>query len=328
MLQLMKILSGSHLHGTSTPASDIDQKSVAIPDARSILLGKVRFASHEGSTNRSGKRNESHDIDVETLSIKMYLDLLAQGQTNAVEMLFAPDEMHLIAPHPFWRKIQKNSDKLISRRTESFYGYCRTQASKYCARAERIRDVDAAVAFISEMNDEFGAKALLGNACEHIDAFVAKTPGAEIVDITLANGTIVRHLSVCDRRAPFTADIKTALDIYQRQAKIYGQRSRATQDTDLKDYKSLAHAIRIGREAIELYATGRIILPRPDAADLIEIKLGRKSYELILEEIDGLLAALLNAADASTLRNEPDQEFIDDLICEAHLIAIKGATQP
>lgn len=39
MKRIVRIKFGSHLYGTDTPASDLDYKSVHIPDARDIILG-------------------------------------------------------------------------------------------------------------------------------------------------------------------------------------------------------------------------------------------------------------------------------------------------
>ncbi len=53
MRNIVTIKFGSHLYGTTTPASDLDFKSVYVPSARDILLQKVK-----GSINKSRQKAE------------------------------------------------------------------------------------------------------------------------------------------------------------------------------------------------------------------------------------------------------------------------------
>lgn len=48
MKTVVKIKFGSHLYGTNTPASDLDYKSVHIPDVDDILLQRVQSSIREG----------------------------------------------------------------------------------------------------------------------------------------------------------------------------------------------------------------------------------------------------------------------------------------
>ena len=53
-------------------------------------------------------------------SLQRFLKLLAEGQTVALDMLFAPDRVMTIVPTPLWREIQANSHRFISRRATRF----------------------------------------------------------------------------------------------------------------------------------------------------------------------------------------------------------------
>ena len=89
----------------------------------------------------------------------------------------------------------------------------------------------------------------------------------------------------------------------------------------------MSHAVRVGREALELFETGRIIFPLPYAAEILSIKRGELKYEAIAETIDQLLVDVEAAAAASSLREEPDQEFIDDLVARAYRGKVLGAAK-
>lgn len=83
--------------------------------------------------------------------------------------------------------------------------------------------------------------------------------------------------------------------------------------------------MRVGWEARELLATGRVTFPIPNAGWLLEIKQGRVPYAEVAGQIELLLAEVERAAEASsTLREEPDREFIDDLVARAyHEVVVK-----
>jgi len=90
MDMIMEIRFGSHLHGTATLQSDLDFEAVYILDAREILLQRVRNNISMSPDKEPGARNSPGDVDQEILSLQRYLSLLAEGQTMALDMLFAP----------------------------------------------------------------------------------------------------------------------------------------------------------------------------------------------------------------------------------------------
>jgi hypothetical protein len=134
----------------------------------------------------------------------------------------------------------------------------------------------------------------------------------------MPSGQLVRHLEVCGRKMPFTSAIKAARDIAQRMVDEYGQRALQAERHEGIDWKALSHAMRVGREALELFATGRITFPLPYAAEILAIKRGEVRYQYGAETIDQLLVDVEAAALSSPLREEPDQDFIDDLVVKAY----------
>lgn len=90
MTNIVTIKFGSHLYGTSTPASDLDYKSIFIPTVEAILLQSVKDIISITPEKAVGERNKPGDIDREYFSVQRYLHLLAEGQTVALDMLFAP----------------------------------------------------------------------------------------------------------------------------------------------------------------------------------------------------------------------------------------------
>jgi hypothetical protein len=122
----------------------------------------------------------------------------------------------------------------------------------------------------------------------------------------MPGGRLVRHLEVCGRKMPFTSAIKSAREVVQRLVDEYGERALQAERNEGVDWKALSHAVRVGREALELLETGRIIFPLSCAAEILAIKRGVRSYAAVGEEIERLLGAVEGAATRSTLRDEPD----------------------
>jgi hypothetical protein len=170
-----------------------------------------------------------------------------------------------------------------------------------------------------------GTTAKLAVAETEINAFSALADHTSFVDLPTPSGQIVRHLEVCGKKMPFTSSIKSAREIAQRLVDEYGQRALQAEQNQGIDWKALSHAVRVGREALELFTTGRITFPLPCAEEILSIKRGELRYESVAETIEQLLVQVEAAADFSDLPEAPDQAFIDDLVVRAYRAKIMEA---
>jgi hypothetical protein len=316
---------GSHLYGTETPLSDLDYKGVYVPGGRDILLQRVESTIGQSQRKAPGEKNSAGDIDRELYSLQRYLKLLAEGQTVALDMLFAPEAALLREPGLEWREIQANSDRLVTRRAASFVRYCRQQANKYGIKGSRLAAARRALSMLSSAEATHGSTARLGRIETEVTAFAATTEHACLLDLEMPGARLVRHLEVCGRKMPFTNSIKSARELAQRLVEEYGERALQAERNEGIDWKALSHAVRVGREALELLKTGRITFPLPCAAEILKIKRGEQSYEAVGEEIERLVDAVETAANRSALREEPDQDFIDDLVARAYRTSVLEA---
>lgn len=310
---IVQIKFGSHLYGTNTPTSDTDYKSVYIPEAREILLQRVVGSLEIGKKFKSeGERNLATDVDNECYSLQRYLSLLADGQTVAIDMLFAPKP---ILSSPLWEEIQANSDRLLTKKSAAFVGYCRTQANKYGIKGSRVASARAALERFEKLQAEHGTTAKVGDFFPPEDEVFdehSRTTRKETV-----SGRIERYFECCNRMVGFSNNVKEAAAIFRRIHENYGSRARLAETNEGVDWKALSHAVRVGREALELLQTHRITFPLPDAARILEIKQAKLPYNEVAQEIEELLEAVESASVQSTLRDLPDYEFIDGLVaCE------------
>lgn len=326
MTALVEMRFGSQLYGTATPASDLDLKAVHLPDASAILLQRVRPVVVSKTKADPRAKNTADDVDFESFTLQRFLGLCAEGQTVALDMLFAPDWAFTSEPSPIWRDIQANRDKLVTSRCAAFVGYCRTQANRYGIRGSRVHASRLALTLLDFAVTELGTSAKLSALTKDIEALTAETEHMELVDRPQANGQPIRHWSVCGKMMPYTATIKSAAETMRTLVDNYGHRALAAEQNQGVDWKALSHAVRIARQAIELLGSGRVTFPRPDAEHLLAIKLGRLPYAEVAAEIERLLPAVEAASGASTLRDAADQEWIDALVARSHRDVIAAAT--
>ena len=153
MKTLVEIRFGSQLDGTSTPESDIDLKSASCRRPTTSCWQRVKTTINNKRPKQPFEKNVAGDVDQEAYALHRYLSLLAEGQTVALDMLFAPEWAMTMEPVLLWQEIVVNRHRLLSRRASSFLGYCRTQANKYGIKGSRVHAVrnivewfDAAIA--------------------------------------------------------------------------------------------------------------------------------------------------------------------------------------
>lgn len=132
---IVRIKFGSHLYGTATPASDLDFKTVFVPPARDILLQRVRTTITNQRPKAEGEKNVAGELDEEAYSLQRYLGLAAEGQTVALDVLFAPRWSMPDNPLPEWEEIERNRHRLVTRKGD-YAGLDRRRCSPYCPLAQ------------------------------------------------------------------------------------------------------------------------------------------------------------------------------------------------
>lgn len=329
MRTIVRIKFGSHLYGTSTPASDLDFKSVFVPPSRDILLQRVKSSISSQRPKAEGEKNYAGEIDEEAYSLQRYLGLAAEGQTVALDVLFAPRWAMTENPLPEWEEIERNRHRLITRKSAAFVGYCRQQANKYGIKGSRVAAARTALELLTQRLDSRGTTAKLSEIAADIEFIVPTNEHMAILDIEGATDVhgvrrTVRHWEVCNRKMPFTQTIKSAHEVMRRIVEQYGHRALQAENNRGVDWKALSHAVRVGTQAIELLRTGHITFPSPNRDHLIAIKTGKLAYQALAEEIEDLLETVESEAERSTLPPSADLQWIDDFVSGVYRRAVIG----
>ena len=310
---VVKMQFGSHVYGTNLPTSDSDFKAIYFPSREDILLQQVKPTIKQ-STGDQYSRNTSEDVDLEIFSIQRYFDLLLEGQTVALDMLFVPDKF-ILENSGLWNMIRENKDKLIHSGVSAFAGYCRTQANKYGIKGSRMAAVKKAI----ELLQTFKQHERLTLYADTLGVFAA---GTEHVEIAMCPGPnkdeLAPHLEVCNRKYPFHSKVDYALKNLQKIYDGYGHRAKAAGQNQGIDWKALMHAVRVQEEAKELLSTGNITFPRPERELLLKIRKGEMDYKEVASIIERGLEELEKIQETSVLQKEPDKDFVRNLILDIH----------
>ncbi len=150
--RIVNILVGSHLYGTATPQSDRDYKGVFLPSKEAILLGRIAKSSST-STSGDNVKNTADDVDTEFYSLHYFLQLACEGQTVALDMLHAPDNM-IVESSDIWRQIVRQRHRFYTKNLHSFVRYARRQASRYGVKGARLNAVKAVLNILQHQTPE------------------------------------------------------------------------------------------------------------------------------------------------------------------------------
>jgi predicted nucleotidyltransferase len=313
MNKIIEIKFGSHLYGTDTPESDLDFKGIYLPEARDIVLGRARHNVSTSRPKQEFERNTKDDVDTETFSLAEFMRLLCDGQTVALDMLFSPESFHVLKGERYdlFKTISDNKDRLLSKGILSFIGYARKQASRYGIKGSRVRAVKDVLNFLTPLDGTL----LLWEISQQLresglfnDEFINYVTGTD------QKGDTVLYFEVCGRKFQLTNSVKYTIAVLTKIYNEYGQRARLAETNDGIDWKALSHAVRVNFEGQELLKTGSITFPCPNRQLLLDIKTGKLPYKEVEFIIEEGLRELEGAQANSSLRDEPDRQWVDDFI--------------
>jgi len=311
---ICEIKFGSHLYGTSTPSSDLDYKGIFLPTIEEVLLGRIPKTA-SSSPSDDTRKNEAGELDCEYYSLHHFLRLATQGQTVAVDMLFAPENCVYKDPKNgwVWDRIIADRDRLLSKQMNAFIGYARGQAAKYSMKGDRLNQLQNAVAILHAYSDDEPLEQAL--RLEALNPYLQNA-----IQDCRTNPQKVLEVQIGGKWFGDTTRIELVRESIQKAIDRYGKRAHAAADSEGVDWKALSHAVRVSKELIELLSFGRVNFPLADAPLLLDIKQGRVPLETVQGILDTDLAFVELQAQQSTLPDRVDakwwDQFLVDIMCE------------
>lgn len=120
-------LTGSHLHGTETPDSDIDIKGIYLPCVEDLILQKVN-----NNLTFSVQIDElDKKVDCQFVSIQFFLNKLVSMECNAVELLFSMNSNKILIKSPASLFVYENKNHILRKDITSFLGMAEAEVNRY-----------------------------------------------------------------------------------------------------------------------------------------------------------------------------------------------------
>ena len=255
--------AGSHMYGTSTPESDIDKRGVCIPPAK-VELG---FA-------RKFEVIQFENEDTAVYSLKKYMQLAMENNPNIIELLYAPDDCVLMKT-PVWEKLCERRDEFLSAKCKfTFSGYAHNQLKRLKGHREWIRNPPDH----QPTREEFGLK-------EAGSGIVAAAKGVDVTEISPEAARVI------EKEKRYKAAMRR-WDNYQRWIRERNPARAKLERAHGYDTKHAMHLVRILRMGKEILTTGKVIVRRPDAEELLAIRRGKWSLDQLLEYVEKLDAEI------------------------------------
>jgi len=308
MKTIVEMHYGSQLYGLATPESDQDYRGVFLPDMRSILLGRIPRSLNTSIKKSLSDRNGPEDTDIEFFSLHHFINMACEGNTIALDMLHAPNNM-LIQTSSLWDEIVANRSRFYTTKLKSYLGYARTQCHKYGNKGDRLRSATMVHNFLTSVNTD------IANDYFRMDEIWSMLPtdqNVQFVNTETPYGPKIFY-EVCGRKIEKTLTVSGALDIVFRIMEKYGNRARLSLDGH--DWKAITHAVRACLQLKELYKDGTITFPLKARELLMNIKLGKLGFETVVSPmLDGLIQEVEELCNKSTLPDKVDRHFWDEFI--------------
>jgi len=302
METIVKMIFGSHLYGTATPDSDMDYKGIFMPSKRGIILGNIP-KSYSETTGNDRSKNSAEDVDTEIYSLHYFIKLACEGQTVALDMLHAPDDM-LVQTSDLWGHIKQHRERFYTSNLSAFVGYARRQASKYGVKGSRLNAAKEVIDFLKMMPPEN----TLGERWNCL-------PNGEHIHMDQKDDKGFRLYQVCGKKFQETARVGYVLPIMEKFYDSYGARAKQAEENKGIDFKAISHAIRAALQVEQLLTEKTITFPLRDAEFLKSVKQGKVDYSTVAAPyLETLMDRVEVLSKESDLPQKVDRKFWDDFI--------------
>lgn len=307
---IVKTIFGSHLYGTSTPESDNDFKGVFLPSKEQILLNEIPKSINESTKNNNSSKNTSKDVDLEMYSLHYFIHLACEGETVAIDMLHAPDNM-IIEKNSIWDEIIKNRKMFYTKNLKAFVGYARRQASKYGIKGSRLNDAQRVLDFLNDYmytEYEYSPNPTLRSIWDNL-------PNGEHIFKHPPNENGMRYYEVCGRKLGETIHIQHAHEIIGTFVDNYGERARKAAANEGIDWKAISHAFRAAYQVKQILTENTITFPLKEAEFLLQIKQGKLDYQsVVAPELNNLISEVEKLSENSNLPEKVNRNFWNNFI--------------
>jgi len=327
--------AGSHAFGTNIEGSDEDFRGVAIAP-KEYYLGFVKTFE---------QAEQADDIDCVIYELRKFMRLAADCNPSILELLFVDEKDVLYITETGW-KLRDYAYSFLSKKAQyTFTGYAISQLNRIKRHyawltnppkkepkredyklpnftgipAEQRMAASAAIdKQIAQWNIDLepldhATRLLITDRIKK--TLVEMKLGGEDEVWTAAarsvgiNGNFLQYMQA-----------ERAYNAAHNEWKSYehwkASRNPARAELEAKygyDTKHAMHLVRLMRMGLEILSTGKVIVKRPDAEELLSIRAGAWSYGQLLDFAADMEIKIQDASITSTLPRAPDRDALDKL---------------
>jgi len=352
--QLMKegliceVVTGSHAYGTNLPTSDFDTRGIFV--APPVCIRTPFFKVEEVK--------DPNKEDTSIYELTNYIRLLVDQNPNILELVWIEDDSILFTTNIFERLRQERYNLLSSKLAFTFTGYAVGQLKRMKGHHKWINNPQSIDA---PRQDQF--LSVVFNMTEHkewnktvpIKGIVARDLGNNLYGLyAYFHSPILHHRAGHELPSWFDEkgnpkplpqecwidygvrpDLIAKVNVDQFKAahenwKNYWtwKNNRNKQRSELEekfgyDSKHAMHLVRLLRMGHEALTQHEVIVKRPDALELLDIRHGMWKYEELISYSEELEKKVMKAYETTTLPRSVDVHYAANLLMELQDMAWK-----
>ena len=297
-ITILKVVVGSTAYGFATAQSDIDIKGVAIvPDLGYYYGFNKHFEQYE----------EKEPNDLTIYDIRKFFQLARAVNPSIIEMLYIDKPEHVLKITDAGKDLKFIRDQFLSMKVRHTYsGYSFAQLKKIKShRAWLLNPPDH-----YPTREEFGLDSKEAIPFQKLQAMNKLINDGELKDINIQQYVTKEN------------NYRNACQHYKQYEEWKRTRNPKRAELEAKygyDCKSAVHLVRLMKQGLEIMETGKVIVDRPDAQELLGIRNGEWSYDRLIgfaDEMDAKMAELYEHPEKCAVPYQPDEEELNK-ICTA-----------
>ncbi len=336
---VLLVRHGSHAYGTNNAESDEDFKGICIPTKEYFLGSQFKF-----------EQAELNEPDAVIYDLRKFFNLAAACNPNIIEVLHTDACDHLLVD-PIGEMILDNKDAFLSKRIKhTFMGYSISQLKRLKTHRRWIMNppkepptraslglpeetlipqdqLAAASAEIQKELDRFQFD-FMEELSEPMKILVRGTMSEMLAELKITSeqqwaatarkvGLTDNFIEIMQKERSYKG-AKLEWDNFLTWKKTRNKKRFALEDKYGYDTKHAYHLVRLIRMCREILTTGKVIVKRPDAEELLAIRKGAWSYDQLIDFAEGEDAALQELYTSSkALPKTPDFKYLDNLCIKA-----------
>ena len=286
---------GSHAYGLATAESDLDVRGVFVPPLGDLIGFLDTPLQLEPSPERV------------LYEVRKLFRLAAACNPTVIEVLFTEASDHVAVTRAGERLLGARDAFLSRRAGESFGRYAVAQLK----RIKTHRRWLLSPPLEKPARAAFGLPEKTTVSADQRGAAETLMQRGDLSDESLSPA----FLDLLDRERRYRAALREWQQYEDWRANRNPRRAELERQFGY-DTKHAMHLLRLLRMAREILSSGRVIVRRPDAEELLAVRQGALTFDALLAEAEGFGSELPGLAAGSALPAEPDEGFLNQLCGE------------